>query len=48
MDVKIEFTEDFANKKKGDTWECNSQLASHLIHNDKVAKVYKEKTRKSK
>lgn len=41
--VKIEFTKDFANKKKGQSWECNSQLASQLIHNDKVAKLYKKK-----
>ena len=48
MKVKIEFTKDFATRKKGDVWECNSQIASQLIHNDKVAKVYKKKTSKSK
>jgi len=35
---KIVFTADFATKKKGDEWECESQLASHLVHHDQVAK----------
>lgn len=35
---KIVFTEDFATKKKGDKWECDSLLASQMVHNDKVAK----------
>ena len=48
MKVKIEFTKDFATRKKGDVWVCNSQLASRLIRIDKVAKVYKKKTIKSK
>jgi hypothetical protein len=41
--VKVEFTTDFAEKKKGDTMELDSMLASQLIHVDKVAKPYKEK-----
>ncbi len=41
--VKIEFTKDFANKKKGAVLECNSQLASQLIRKSKVAKLYKKK-----
>jgi len=43
--VKIEFTKDFATKKKGDVLEYNSQLASLLINRDKVAKVYKKKSK---
>lgn len=35
---EVEFTEDFATKKKGDKWTCDSLLASHLVHVDKVAK----------
>jgi hypothetical protein len=35
---EVEFTEDFATKKKGDKWLCDSLLASHLVHVDKVAK----------
>lgn len=46
--VKIEFTKDFATKKKGDTWECNSMLASQLINRSKVAKVYKKKIKSKK
>jgi hypothetical protein len=34
---EIVFTEDFATKKKGDKWECDIQLASQLVHQDKVA-----------
>lgn len=45
--VTIEFTKDFATKKKGETWECGSQLATKLIRKSKVAKLYK-KTIKSK
>jgi len=48
MKVKIEFTKDFATHKKGDTLEIDGMIASQLIRGDKVAKVYKEKTRKSK
>ena len=35
--VKVQFTKDFASKKKGDFFECDSQLASHLVNVDKVA-----------
>ena len=45
---KIQFTKDFAIKKKGDVWECDSMLAHNLIHKDKVAKIYKEKEKVSK
>jgi len=32
------FTKDFANKKKGEEFECGSLLASDLVRKDKVAK----------
>ncbi len=48
MKIKIEFTKDFANYKKDDTLEIDSMIASQLIHKDKVAKVYKKKTRGKK
>lgn len=36
--MKIQFTEDFANKIKGEVWEdCDDALASYLINQDKVA-----------
>lgn len=35
---KIIFTTDFANKVKGDVFECDSMLASTLVNHDKVAK----------
>jgi len=40
---EVEFTEDFATKLKGDKWLCDSQLASHLVNIDKVAKYATEK-----
>jgi hypothetical protein len=43
--VKIVFTKDFATKKKGDEWACDSLLASQLVRIDKVAKY---KTNKKK
>lgn len=33
----VEFTEDFANKVKGDLFKCDNMLASHLVNIDKVA-----------
>lgn len=39
---EIEFTKDFATKKKGDTWKCDSMLANQLVRIEKVAK-YKTK-----
>lgn len=38
----IKFNKDFATKKKGDVLECDGQLASQLVHIDKVAKYVKE------
>ena len=44
----VEFTKDFANKKKGDKESYDSLMASHLVHSDKVAKyVSKAKEPKS-
>ena len=45
--VKIEFIKDFATKKKGDQWECDSLLACDLI-NKKVAKKISKKGRPKK
>jgi Zn-finger protein len=42
---KVEFISDFATKKKGDVWECDSLLASHLVHTDKVAKYVDEEVK---
>jgi len=41
--LKIEFTEKFANKKKGDIGLYDSMLASTLVRKLKVAKFYKIK-----
>ena len=39
MIKSITFTEDFANRKKGEVWaDCDYQLASQLVNEDKVAK----------
>ena len=38
MGSLVEFTKDFATKKKGDKESYNSILASYLVHKDKVAK----------
>lgn len=35
---EIIFTADFATKKKGDIFTCDSMLASQLVNVDKVAK----------
>jgi len=43
MMVKIEFTKDFATKKKGEKLKCDSMLANRLVHKEKVAKYFKEK-----
>ena len=46
--IEVEFIEEFADKKIGDIFKCDSQLASHLISVDKVAKLYKAKESKPK
>ena len=38
----VEFTKDFAGKKKGDKVAYDSMLASGLVHQNKVAKYFKE------
>jgi|11_taG_2_1085331.scaffolds.fasta_scaffold16648_2 hypothetical protein len=40
--VEIEFTEDFATKKKGERAEYELQLASSLVKRLKVAKYFVE------
>ena len=45
MKKLVEFTKDFAKKKKGDKGSYDSMLASRLVHKDKVAK-YKTTTKK--
>lgn len=46
--VKVVFIKDFATKKKGDTMELGSMVASDLIHKKKVAKLYKKPIKKVK
>ncbi len=48
MKVLVEFTKDFANKKKGDKVSYDSMIASQLIRKDKVAKVFKESKKSTK
>lgn len=43
--VEVEFIKDFATKKKGDKWVCQSTLASQLVRVDLVAKYIKEETK---
>lgn len=43
MQKKVKFTKPFAGKIKGDTMECDSMLANHLVNVDKVAKYVVEK-----
>lgn len=40
---EVEFTKDFATKKKGEREFYDSTLASHLVNIDKVAKYPKPK-----
>lgn len=44
--MKIEFIKPFANKKKGDFFDCDSMLASRLVRQDKVAKYVKADSKK--
>jgi hypothetical protein len=48
MKKLVEFTKDFANKKKGDKETYSSMVASHLVHKDKVAKYFKESKKSTK
>ena len=45
---EIIFTVDFATKKKGDKWVCDSMLANQLVHLDKVAQYADAKADKKK
>lgn len=45
--AKIEFIKDFATKKTGDNFECDSMLASQLVNVDKVAKYIKDESKPS-
>jgi DNA-directed RNA polymerase subunit M/transcription elongation factor TFIIS len=45
---EIVFTKDFATKKSGEVWKCDSQLASQLVNGDKVAKYVVEKANSKK
>lgn len=38
---KVEFTKDFAGKKKGDIYEADGLLTNILVNHDKVAKYVK-------
>ena len=51
----IKYTQDFANRKKGDTWYAPSMLASELVkrgvaeyHAEKKAATRKKKAEKKK
>jgi hypothetical protein len=44
--IKVEFTQKYAGYKKGDTAEVHRMLASSLINERKVAKIYVKKTEK--
>ena len=46
--IEVEFIKEFADKKIGDIFKCDGQLAAHLISVDKVAKQYKAKEIKPK
>lgn len=42
--AKIKFIKDFATKKTGDTYLCDSMIASNLVRVHKVAKFDKSKS----
>jgi len=44
--VKIEFTADFSNKKKGDVAEFSKDISNMFINDLKVAKLYEVKEAK--
>lgn len=45
---EVVFTEDYANKKKGDVFKCSPSLASQLINVEKVAILAESKSKKAK
>jgi len=46
MKILVEFTKDYAGKKKGDKGSYDSMLASTLIRK-KVAKIFKKSVKKT-
>jgi len=46
--VKVEFTADFSNNKKGDVREFSKDISNIFINDLKVAKLYEVKEVKSK
>ena len=46
--VKVEFTSDFSNNKKGDVREFSKDISNIFINDLKVAKFYEVKEVKSK
>lgn len=44
----IEFTKDYATKKKGDVMEIATMHASYMVHQQKVAKYWVEKPKRKK
>lgn len=46
--IKVEFTADFSNNKKGDVREFSKDISNIFINELKVAKLYELKTKKSK
>lgn len=44
--VKIEFTKEWSIYKKGDVGEFSNELASSIIRQRKVAKLFKPKAKK--
>lgn len=43
--ITVRFIKDFADKKKGDLFECDNPLASHLIRIDEVAELYENENK---
>jgi hypothetical protein len=46
--IKIEFTSDFSNCKKGDVREFNKSICKTFVYELKVAKFYEEKPKTTK
>lgn len=46
--VKIKFLENFAGKKAGEVFECDSMLASHLVNVDLVAEFVTDEIKEVK
>lgn len=46
--VKIEFTDDFSNNKKGEVKEFSVDISNIFINELKVAKLYTEKVKEPK